>query len=60
MARNNEYVRRYLNLLKTNVIGDKGFGVQVKATDSVASLIEMEIKRLRQRLRSGKVRKLYC
>ena len=38
LARNNEYVRRYLNLLKTNVIGDKGFGVQVKATDSVGKL----------------------
>jgi lambda family phage portal protein len=31
LARNNEYVRRYLNLLKTNVIGDKGVGLQVKA-----------------------------
>jgi lambda family phage portal protein len=35
LARNNEYVKRYLMLLKTNVIGEKGFGLQVKATDSI-------------------------
>tara|TARA_R110000796_G_scaffold249361_1_gene377056 strand:+ start:2843 stop:4339 length:1497 start_codon:yes stop_codon:yes gene_type:complete len=35
LARNNEYVKRYLNLLQTNVIGEKGFGLQVKATDSI-------------------------
>ncbi len=38
LARNNEYVKRYLTLLKTNVIGDKGFGVQIKALDSVGKL----------------------
>lgn len=31
LARNNEYVRRYLNLMKTNVVGDRGFTLQVKA-----------------------------
>ena len=35
LARNNEYVKRYLMLLKTNVIGEKGFNLQVKATDSI-------------------------
>ncbi len=34
LARNNEYVKCYLDLLKTNVIGDKGFSLQVKAQDS--------------------------
>lgn len=31
LSRNNEYVKRYLSLLKTNVIGDKGIRLQVKA-----------------------------
>lgn len=31
LARNNEYVRRYLDLLKTNVVGERGFSLQVKA-----------------------------
>ena len=31
LARNNEYARRYLNLLKTNVVGEKGVTMQVKA-----------------------------
>lgn len=35
LARNNEYVKRYLTLLKTNVVGEKGFGLQVKAVDSI-------------------------
>jgi lambda family phage portal protein len=38
LARNNEYVKRYLNLLKTNVVGQSGFSLQVKATDSVGKL----------------------
>ena len=38
LARNNQYAKRYLNLLKTNVVGGKGFGVQVKALDSVGKL----------------------
>ncbi len=31
LARNNEYVRRYLNMIKTNVVGEKGFTLQVRA-----------------------------
>ena len=38
LARNNEYAKRYLNLLKTNVIGERGFGLQVKALDSTGKL----------------------
>lgn len=38
LARNNEYVKRYLELLKTNVVGDRGFTLQVKAMDSVGRL----------------------
>jgi lambda family phage portal protein len=34
LSRNNEYVKGYLDLLKTNVVGDKGFSLQVKALDS--------------------------
>ena len=38
LARNNEYARRYLDLLKTNVIGERGFTLQSKAIDSVGRL----------------------
>ena len=38
LARNNEYAKRYLNLLKTNVIGGKGISLQVKALDSTGKL----------------------
>ncbi len=38
LARNNEYAKKYLNLLKNNVIGEKGFSLQVKATDSIGKL----------------------
>ena len=38
LARNNEYAKKYLNLLKNNVIGEKGFGLQVKATDTIGKL----------------------
>jgi lambda family phage portal protein len=38
LARNNEYAKRYLELLKTNVVGDRGFGLQVKAIDTVGRL----------------------
>jgi lambda family phage portal protein len=38
LARNNEYVKRYLELLKTNVVGDKGFTLQVKNLDSGGNL----------------------
>jgi len=31
LVRDNEFARRYMNLLKTNVIGDTGFHLQVKA-----------------------------
>jgi len=31
LARNNEYAKRYINLMKTNVVGDRGFSLQVKA-----------------------------
>ena len=38
LVRNNQYAKRYMNLLKTNVIGGKGFGLQVKALDTVGNL----------------------
>ena len=38
LARNNEYARRYFNLLKTNVVGQHGFKLQVKALDPTGSL----------------------
>ena len=38
LARNNEYVKRYLDLLKNNVVGERGFSLQVKAMDSVGAL----------------------
>lgn len=38
LARNNEYVKKYLNLLKNNVVGEKGFTLQVKAVDSIGKL----------------------
>lgn len=37
LSRNNEYVRKYLDLLKSNVVGN-GFGLQVKAVDSIGKL----------------------
>ncbi len=38
LARNNEYAKRYLNLVKTNVVGEKGFSVQVRARNDDRSL----------------------
>ena len=38
LARNNEYARRYFNLLKTNVVGQHGFKLQVKALDPRGAL----------------------
>jgi len=38
LARNNEYIKRYLELLKNNVVGEKGFTLQVKASDTVGNL----------------------
>lgn len=31
LVRDNEFARRYMNLLKTNIVGDHGFQLQVKA-----------------------------
>lgn len=38
LAINNEYIRRYFELLKTNVVGEKGILLQSKALDSVGNL----------------------
>ena len=38
LARNDVYVKRFLNLLKTNVVGDKGMTLQVKARNTNGSL----------------------
>lgn len=38
LARNNDYARRYFNLLKTNVIGHQGIRLQVRAKDSNGKL----------------------
>lgn len=38
LVRDNEYARRYMQLLKTNVVGDRGFHLQVKARNSDGSL----------------------
>jgi lambda family phage portal protein len=40
LARNNEYAKRYLTLLKNNVVGDRGFTLQVKALTSDGKLDE--------------------
>ena len=40
LARNNEYAKRYLMLLKNNVIGDRGFTLQVKALTTDGKLDE--------------------
>jgi len=38
LARNNEYARRFLNMIKTNVVGEKGFTLQVRARNIDGSL----------------------
>ena len=38
LAINNEYIRRYFDLLKQNVVGEKGILLQSKALDSVGNL----------------------
>lgn len=38
LARNDVYVKRFMNLLKTNVVGDKGMTLQVKARNTNGSL----------------------
>ena len=37
LARNDEYARRFLSLIKTNVVGDRGISAQVKAKNSDGS-----------------------
>lgn len=38
LARNNEYVRRYINLMKTNVIGSHGIQLQIRAKDPTGNM----------------------
>lgn len=38
LERNNEYARRYFNLLETNVVGEQGFRLQLKARNRDGSL----------------------
>ncbi len=38
LSRNNEFVRRYINLMKTNVIGSHGIKLQVRAKDKTQNL----------------------
>ncbi len=38
LVRDNEFARRYMNLLKTNVVGDHGFHLQVKARNDDGKL----------------------
>lgn len=38
LARNNEYAKRFLNLIKTNVVGESGFTLQVRARNDDATL----------------------
>ncbi len=37
LERNNEYARRYIHLLKTNVVGERGVSMQVKARNTDGS-----------------------
>ena len=38
LSRNNEYVRRYINLMKTNVVGSHGIKLQVRSKDKDQNL----------------------
>jgi len=38
LERNNEYFQRYLHLLRTNVVGEKGIRLQVKARNPDGSI----------------------
>jgi len=38
MVRDNEFAKRYMNLLKTNVVGEQGFQLQLKARNSDGTL----------------------
>lgn len=40
LIRDNEFARRYINLLKTNVVGDTGFKLQVKARNQPANVLD--------------------
>lgn len=42
LARNNEYVKRYFELLKANVVGDRGFTLQVKARSSSGDQLDVD------------------
>ena len=52
LARNNEYARRYLDLLKTNVVGERGFGIQVKALTTTGDLDMMGNEAIEMAFRS--------
>lgn len=38
LVRNNEYAKRFINLIKTNVVGENGFSLQVRARNSDRTL----------------------
>jgi lambda family phage portal protein len=38
LVRDNEYAKRYMNLLKTNVVGEQGFQLQLKARNADGAL----------------------
>jgi lambda family phage portal protein len=38
LARNNEYAKRFLTLMKTNVVGERGFTLQVRARNQDGSI----------------------
>lgn len=38
LAQNNEYARRYLSLVATNIVGDSGPTLQMRATDSAGNM----------------------
>lgn len=53
LARNNEYVRRYLNMLKSNVVGERGVTLQVKAKIPTTVSTTSETRLLRMPLPNG-------
>lgn len=42
LGRNNEYAKRYFNLMKTNIVGDRGFTLQVKARNTNGTVLDQE------------------
>lgn len=40
LVRDNEFARRYMSLLKTNVVGDGGFKLQVKARNEPSNILD--------------------